>query len=74
MAKDMGADGLEVDISGLGERETFDNKLSDPLTRELFLNKAKELNLDIDFTIRFHKEFLRVTKEIVMEANLFKSA
>jgi len=60
----MGADGVEVDIGGLGERETFDNKLSDPLTRELFLNKAKELNLDIDFTIRFAKNSFVLRKKL----------
>ena len=26
LTKDIGADGLEVDMGGLGERETFDNQ------------------------------------------------
>lgn len=47
LAKEIGADGLEVDMGGLGNRETFDNKLSDPIIRQQFLDKAKELNLGI---------------------------
>ena len=29
LAKEIGADGVEVDMGGLGTRETFDNKLAD---------------------------------------------
>lgn len=47
LTKDIGADGVEVDMGGLGTRETFDNKLTDPVIRESFLNKAKELDLQI---------------------------
>ena len=47
LAKDIGADGVEVDMGGLGDRETFDSQLADPVTREAFLNKAKELGLGI---------------------------
>jgi sugar phosphate isomerase/epimerase len=47
LAKDIGADGVEVDMGGLGDRETFDNKLTDPAVRESFLNKARELDLEI---------------------------
>ena len=47
LAAEIGADGLEVDMGGLGNRETFDNKLSDPAVRKEFLDKAKELNLEI---------------------------
>src|SRR5690606_17350668 len=46
LAAEIGADGLEVDMGGLGNRETFDNKLSDPAVRKEFLDKAKELNLE----------------------------
>ncbi|KAA0993566.1 sugar phosphate isomerase/epimerase family protein [Dyadobacter aurulentus] len=45
LAKEIGADGLEIDMGGLGNRETFDNKLADPLIRQQYLDKAKELNL-----------------------------
>jgi L-ribulose-5-phosphate 3-epimerase len=47
LAKDIGADGVEVDMGSLGKRESFDNHLADPATREQFLDKAHELNLEI---------------------------
>jgi sugar phosphate isomerase/epimerase len=47
VAKDVGADGLEVDMGGLGNRPTFDNKLLIDSIRQQFLNKAKELDLQI---------------------------
>jgi L-ribulose-5-phosphate 3-epimerase len=47
LTKDIGADGVEIDMGGLGSRETFDNQLTDPVIRESFLTKAKELDLQI---------------------------
>jgi sugar phosphate isomerase/epimerase len=47
LTKDIGADGLEVDMGGLGDRETFDSQLAKPEIRQQFLDKAKELNLEI---------------------------
>ncbi|HSU49238.1 MAG TPA: sugar phosphate isomerase/epimerase family protein [Segetibacter sp.] len=47
LAKEIGADGVEVDMGGLGKRPTFDNKLLTDSVRTQFLNKAKELNLEI---------------------------
>ncbi|MGN7888215.1 sugar phosphate isomerase/epimerase family protein [Dyadobacter sp. 22481] len=47
LADEIGADGLEVDMGGLGDRPTFDNKLADPAVRQQYLDKAKELNLEI---------------------------
>jgi sugar phosphate isomerase/epimerase len=47
LASEIGADGLEVDMGGLGDRPTFDNKLADPAVRQQYLDKAKELNLEI---------------------------
>ncbi|WP_420148662.1 sugar phosphate isomerase/epimerase family protein [Spirosoma sp.] len=47
LTKEIGADGLEVDMGGLGQRETFDNQLAKPEIRQQFLDKAKELNLEI---------------------------
>jgi sugar phosphate isomerase/epimerase len=47
LSKDLGADGVEVDMGGLGERETFANELAKPEVREQYLAKAKELNLEI---------------------------
>jgi L-ribulose-5-phosphate 3-epimerase len=47
LAKEIGADGVEVDMGGLGNRITFDNQLLNDSIRMQFLNKAKELNLEI---------------------------
>ena len=47
LTKEIGADGLEIDMGGLGDRETFDNKLAEPIMRQEYLDKAKELNLEI---------------------------
>lgn len=47
LAKEIGADGLEVDMGGLGARDTFASQLGDPVIRQQFLNKAKELNVEI---------------------------
>ncbi|WP_293941564.1 MULTISPECIES: sugar phosphate isomerase/epimerase family protein [unclassified Sphingobacterium] len=47
LAKEIGADGLEVDMGGLGNRVTFDSKLGNPAERKAFLDKAKETGLTI---------------------------
>lgn len=47
LAKEIGADGLELDMGGLGNRETFESKLADPVVREQFLAQAKALNIEI---------------------------
>ncbi len=47
LAKELGADGLEVDMGGLGNRDTFDSQLAKPEVRQQFLDKSKELNIDI---------------------------
>ena len=47
LTKDIGADGLELDMGGLGNRPTFDSKLGDPAAREQFLAKARELDVEI---------------------------
>lgn len=41
LAKDVDADGVEVDMGSLGQRETFDNALADPAVRQQFLAAAK---------------------------------
>lgn len=45
--KEIGADGVEVDMGGLGTRPTFDNKLLDPIHRKEFIEAARENNLEI---------------------------
>lgn len=47
LAKEIGADGVEVDLGGLGNRPTFDNKLLIDSVRKQFLDKARELQLQI---------------------------
>ncbi len=47
LTKDIGADGVEVDMGSLGKLETFDNALAKPEVRQQFLDKARELNLEI---------------------------
>ncbi|WP_281765233.1 sugar phosphate isomerase/epimerase family protein [Neptunitalea lumnitzerae] len=47
LAKEINADGIELDMGGLGARTTFDSKLGNPEEREKFLNKSKELGVGI---------------------------
>jgi sugar phosphate isomerase/epimerase len=47
LTRDIGADGVEVDMGSLGELETFDNQLANPEMRRQFLDKARELGLEI---------------------------
>src|SRR5262245_11852941 len=47
LTKDIGADGVEVDMGGFGNRATFDSKLTDPVVRQQFLDMSKSLNIAI---------------------------
>jgi alpha-L-rhamnosidase len=47
LTKDIGADGLEIDMGGLGNRETFESALADSSTRNQFINKTHDLNIEI---------------------------
>lgn len=47
LTKTIGADGVEVDMGGLGDRPHFDNQLTADSTRDKFLATAKENNLEI---------------------------
>ena len=42
LAREVGADGVEMDMGPLGQRELFDNQLRDSLQRETFLAASKE--------------------------------
>ena len=42
LAAELKADGIELDMGGLGNRPTFDSKLGDPVERQKFLDKSKE--------------------------------
>jgi sugar phosphate isomerase/epimerase len=48
LAKDIGADGVEVDMGSLGTNDTFQSEItSKPEVRQEFLDKARELGLQI---------------------------
>lgn len=47
LAKELGADGLEVDMGGLGNRLTFSSALSNKYIQQVFLNKSKETGVEI---------------------------
>lgn len=47
LTKDIGADGVEVDMGSLGKRDTFDNQLTNAAQCQVFLDKAHELGLQI---------------------------
>lgn len=44
-AAEIGADGVELDMGGLGNRPTFDSKLGDPAIRRQFLDEAARYHL-----------------------------
>ncbi len=47
LAREIGCDGIEVDMGGLGKRDTFDNKLRYPHFQKLFKEKAEENKVEI---------------------------
>jgi L-ribulose-5-phosphate 3-epimerase len=48
LTKDIGADGVEVDMGSLGKLDTFDSAITtNEAVRQEFLGKARELNLEI---------------------------
>jgi len=47
LAHELGAEGVEMDMGSLGQRDSFDNKLRKKEFQELFLQKAKENNIEI---------------------------
>lgn len=47
LAHELGCDGIEVDMGGLGKRDTFDNKLRYPHFQKLFRDKAREFDVEI---------------------------
>jgi L-ribulose-5-phosphate 3-epimerase len=47
LARDIGADGVEVDMGGLGNREHMDNQLLDPAQRQKWLDAARDNGLQI---------------------------
>lgn len=47
LAKELGADGIELDMGALGQRDSFDNKLRKPEFQMLFKQKMKESGIEI---------------------------
>ena len=47
LARDIGADGIEMDMGPLGQREQFDNKLRDPHFQRLFRHTADSLGIAV---------------------------
>ena len=47
LAKDIGADGVEVDMGPLGQRVMFDNKLREPQFQQLFRRTADSLDIEV---------------------------
>ncbi len=47
LAREVDADGLEVDMGGLGNRPTFENQLLNDSIREAFLKKAEEQHIEL---------------------------
>ncbi len=44
---EIGADGLELDMGGLGQRPTFDNKILNPMDRRMLKDEIAKYNLQL---------------------------
>ena len=44
---EIGADGLELDMGGLGQRSTFDNKLLNPIERKRFNDELRKYKIEL---------------------------
>lgn len=47
LMKELGGDGVEMDMGGLGKRDTFDNKLHQPHFQKLFKETAQKNNIEV---------------------------
>lgn len=47
LAKELGCDGIEMDMGGLGNRNSFDNKMRDPKMVRLFKHTADSFGLKV---------------------------
>ncbi len=47
LAKELGCDGLEMDMGGLGKRDSFDNKMRQPEMARLFRHTADSLGIKV---------------------------
>ena len=46
LAKEIGADGVELDMGSLGKRDTFENALADAAVRKQFQDQAEQLGIE----------------------------
>ena len=46
LAREIGADGLELDMGSLGQRDTFENALADPDVRRQFQDQAADAGIE----------------------------
>lgn len=47
LMNELGGDGVEMDMGGLGKRDTFDNKLRQPEFQKLFKETAAEFQIEV---------------------------
>lgn len=47
LAKELGCDGIEMDMGGLGKRNSFDNKMRDPKMVKLFKHTADSFGIKV---------------------------
>lgn len=47
LVSELNGDGVEMDMGGLGKRDTFDNKLHQPHFQKLFREEAAKYNLEV---------------------------
>lgn len=47
LMKELGGDGVEMDMGGLGKRDTFDNKFHQPHFRKLFKETAQKYDIEV---------------------------
>nr|WP_320058324.1 TIM barrel protein [uncultured Bacteroides sp.] len=47
LVRELKGDGVEMDMGGLGKRDSFDNKLRQPYFQKLFRDKSKEYNVSV---------------------------
>ena len=47
LAKELGCDGIEMDMGGLGRRDSFDNKIRQPEMARLFRHTSDSLGIKV---------------------------
>ncbi|WP_394707672.1 sugar phosphate isomerase/epimerase family protein [uncultured Bacteroides sp.] len=47
LVRELGGDGVEMDMGGLGKRDSFDNKLRQPYFQKLFKDKSNKYKVEI---------------------------